>query len=155
MAAPIRYGVLNGTSGSDLGRNTTDEDTVLSDGDAEETADEALLGLSEVVEEEDVDDDLAAVDEVEEPEEPEEPEEAEDAEDLEEALDVVLAARLTTGHPDDDLDDDDEGDDIGPDGLADVVPLRRSDEFLCKACFLLKKTTQLADRSAQLCRDCA
>ena len=100
-----------------------------------------------MVEEEDEDDEIAD-------EEDGEDEDVEDAEDVEEALDVVLAARLHTGHPDDDSDDD-EGDDIGADGLAEVVPLRRSDEFLCRACFLLKRTTQLADRSAQLCRDCA
>ena len=132
--------------------DATNEDR-FSDEDADETADEGLHALSEVVEDEDADDELADA-EPEDVEEAEEAEEAEDIEDLEEALDVVLAARLQTERPDDDFEDV-EDDDPGPDGSADVVPLRRRDEFLCRACFLLKKTTQLADPSAQLCRDCA
>ena len=29
-----------------------------------------------------------------------------------------------------------------------------SDEFVCSACFLVKRITQLADRRKTLCRDC-
>ena len=32
---------------------------------------------------------------------------------------------------------------------------REEDEFLCQSCFLLKKTSQLADRRRKLCNDCA
>ena len=32
---------------------------------------------------------------------------------------------------------------------------RAQDEFLCQSCFLLKKSSQLADKRRQLCNDCA
>jgi len=32
---------------------------------------------------------------------------------------------------------------------------RAEDEFLCQNCFLLKKSSQLADKRRQLCNDCA
>jgi hypothetical protein len=83
----------------------------------------------------------------------EEAEEVHGVEDVEAPLDVILAARFSGGHPDDFEEADDE--DSRLEGPADVVPLRRPDEFLCRACFLLKRTSQLADRSSQLCRDCA
>jgi hypothetical protein len=55
-----------------------------------------------------------------------------------------------------DVDEADGGDEDGSGaGLADVVPLRRPDEFLCQACFLLKHTSQLVDPARKLCRDCA
>jgi hypothetical protein len=84
----------------------------------------------------------------------EEAEEVRDAEDVEDALDVILASRSGDGHPDDELETVDD-DDIASEGAVDVVALRRPDEFLCRACFLLKKMSQLADRAAHLCRDCA
>jgi hypothetical protein len=105
-----------------------------------------LTGLREVVDDQDGRDEIAA-------EEAEEAEEVEGVEDEEEALDVILAARLSGGDPDEFEEVDD--DDIGLEGPSDVVPLRRPDEFLCRACFLLKRTSQLADGSANLCRDCA
>ncbi len=76
--------------------------------------------------------------------------------DVEEALDEALAARLDGGLSGDAFEDeDDEDDTFGPEGSADDVPLRRPDEFLCRGCFLLKRASQLAEPSAQLCRDCA
>jgi hypothetical protein len=125
--------------------DTTNKHNVLTEGHAEELGDEGLNGLREVVEDQDEKNELAD----------EEVEEAEEVqgEDVEDALDVILAARLSGGHPDEFEEVDD--DDSGLEGLADVVPLRRPDEFLCRGCFLLKRTSQLADRSAQLCRDCA
>jgi hypothetical protein len=86
-------------------------------------------------------------------EEVDEVEEVHFVDDVEEALDDALAARFGDGHSDDFEDLDDDG--SGLEGPADDVPLRRPDEFLCRACFLLKRASQLADRSAQLCRDCA
>lgn len=88
-------------------------------------------------------------------EEVEEAQEVQGVEDVEEALDVLLAARFSGGHADDFEEEEVDDHDIGLEGLADVVPLRQPDEFLCRACFLLKRTSQLADPSEQLCRDCA
>lgn len=31
----------------------------------------------------------------------------------------------------------------------------RSDEFVCRSCFLVKRTSQLANRRKMICRDCA
>jgi hypothetical protein len=133
-------------SHTDQEERTTNKDTRLTEDDAEELGDEGLAGLREVVENPDGHDEPAD-------EEVEEAEEVEGVEDVEEALDVILATRFSGGHPDEFEEVDD--DDIGLEGPADVVPLRRPDEFLCRACFLLKSMSQLADRSAQLCRDCA
>lgn len=37
----------------------------------------------------------------------------------------------------------------------DVDPVQAgSDEFVCQSCFLLKRTSQLADRKRRYCRDC-
>lgn len=114
--------------------------------DAEEQGDEELTGL-QVIEDQNEQDELAD-------EAVEEPEEVRDADDIEETLDVILASRFGDGHPDDEFETVDD-DDIASEGAVDIAALRRPDEFLCQACFLLKKTSQLADRAAQLCRDCA
>jgi hypothetical protein len=118
----------------------------LTDDDAEEQGDEGLTGLR-VIGDQDEQDELAD-------EAVEEAEEVRDAEDVEDTLDVILASRFGDGQPDDEFETVDD-DDIASEGAVDVVALRRPDEFLCRACFLLKKTSQLADRAAQLCRDCA
>jgi hypothetical protein len=73
--------------------------------------------------------------------------------DVELALDEVLAEtmRLTT-----DTDEDEEGvvevEDKGEVGES-VLP-KQDDEFRCRSCRLLKKMSQLADRDRTLCRDC-
>jgi len=126
--------------------DATNKHNVLTDDVAEEQGDDRLTGL-QVIEDQDEQDELAD-------EAVEEAEEVRDAEDVEEALDVILANRFGDGHPDDEFETVDD-DDIASEGAVDVVALRRPDEFLCRACFLLKKTSQLADRAAQLCRDCA
>jgi hypothetical protein len=36
---------------------------------------------------------------------------------------------------------------LGPDAVGE-------DEFVCSKCFLVKRTTQLADKRRKLCRDC-
>jgi hypothetical protein len=33
--------------------------------------------------------------------------------------------------------------------------LQRSDEFVCQACFMVKRMSQLANRKKMLCADCA
>jgi hypothetical protein len=56
-------------------------------------------------------------------------------------------------------DPDDFEDDIAPvvrvPDEEDEVPGRRSGEFVCTRCFLVKRESQLAVRSRKVCRDCA
>jgi Domain of unknown function (DUF4193) len=77
---------------------------------------------------------------------------ADDA-DVELALDEVLAEtirRTTTPEDDDDLVGD-----VDPTAeLVEAILPKQDDEFRCASCRLLKKTSQLADGSKMLCRDC-
>lgn len=73
--------------------------------------------------------------------------------DVELALDEVLAETiLRTSVPED---DDEAPLEVDPtlDTTEAILP-KQDDEFRCKSCRLLKKTSQLADKSAMLCRDC-
>jgi hypothetical protein len=73
--------------------------------------------------------------------------------DVELALDEVLAETiLRTSVPE----DDDEAPlevDLTLDTTEAILP-KQDDEFRCKSCRLLKKTSQLADKVSWLCRDC-
>ncbi|HEY5025928.1 MAG TPA: DUF4193 family protein [Acidimicrobiales bacterium] len=85
--------------------------------------------------------------------------------DLEESLDLVLLDRLAL------LDDGEDDAEAGLEGevvvhsllaqmQADTVDLvavapRRSDEFVCQSCFLVRKRVQLADTAAMACHDCS
>lgn len=53
----------------------------------------------------------------------------------------------------DEDDDDDDGDDSRSDTPGRIQP-RRSDEFLCQSCFILKPRAQLAEGETDLCVDC-
>ncbi|HWD96597.1 MAG TPA: DUF4193 family protein [Acidimicrobiales bacterium] len=73
--------------------------------------------------------------------------------DVELALDEVLAETiLRTSVPED---DDEAPLEVDPtlDATEAILP-KQDDEFRCKSCRLLKKTSQLANKSAMLCRDC-
>jgi hypothetical protein len=83
--------------------------------------------------------------------------------DVEEGLDLVLLDRLALV----DLDgaDSDDEDAPGPRPalhlmrtdtveLGDVVP-RRTGEFVCRSCFLVRTRAQLVDVTALVCRDCS
>jgi len=73
--------------------------------------------------------------------------------DIEMALDEVLAETiLRTSVPED---DDEAPVEVDPtvDAAEAILP-KQDDEFRCKSCRLLKKTSQLADRAQMLCRDC-
>ena len=73
--------------------------------------------------------------------------------DVELALDEVLAETiLRTSVPED---DDEAPLEVDPtlDAAEAILP-KQDDEFRCKSCRLLKKTSQLADRPNMLCRDC-
>ena len=73
--------------------------------------------------------------------------------DIEMALDEVLAETiLRTSVPEDD-DEAPVETDPTVDATEAILP-KQDDEFRCKSCRLLKKTSQLADKSKMLCRDC-
>ncbi len=73
--------------------------------------------------------------------------------DVELALDEVLAETILRTSV---LEDDDEPTtDVDPnvEAVEAILP-KQDDEFRCKSCRLLKKTSQLADKVKTLCRDC-
>jgi hypothetical protein len=73
--------------------------------------------------------------------------------DVELALDEVLAETIKrTTTPDDDDETPIDNDPL-VDPLEAILP-KQDDEFRCKSCRLLKKTSQLADPAKTLCRDC-
>jgi hypothetical protein len=141
---------------------------MASDGDTDEVFDEEELAEGfdeEIVGEED---DLEGVEDVEEildvevieveeeviPEVaiPDDDDVADDA-DVELALDEVLAETIRrSSTPEDDEEAPGEVDPL-IDPTETILP-NQDDEFRCASCRLLKKTTQLADRSQMLCRDC-
>ena len=73
--------------------------------------------------------------------------------DIELALDEVLAETiLRTSIPED---DEEVPLEIDPRSRpTEAILPKQDDEFRCKSCRLLKKTSQLADKSNMLCRDC-
>lgn len=73
--------------------------------------------------------------------------------DVELALDEVLAETIRrTTTPED---DDDVVGEVDPTAeLVEAILPKQDDEFRCASCRLLKKTSQLADGSKMLCRDC-
>lgn len=73
--------------------------------------------------------------------------------DVELALDEVLAETILRTTV---IDDDEDGPvDVDPtlESSEAILP-KQDDEFRCKSCRLLKKTSQLADKAHMLCRDC-
>ncbi len=71
--------------------------------------------------------------------------------DVEESLDEILKSRMVV----EDEPEDDEGVDVEDrTEKPDTVLPKQADEFRCTNCFLIKKTSQLADPARQLCRDC-
>jgi hypothetical protein len=83
---------------------------------------------------------------------PEEEEDVADDADVELALDEVLAETIRrTSTPEDD--DEIVEVDTTIDPTETILP-KQDDEFRCDSCRLLKKTSQLADKSKMLCRDC-
>lgn len=81
----------------------------------------------------------------------EEDDEIPDADDVEASLDVILKERLVV---EDEIEDDEvvDNDDRG-EGNERVLP-KQADEFVCNGCFLVKNTSQLADKKKGLCQDC-
>jgi hypothetical protein len=143
---------------------------MASDGDTDEVFDEEELAEGfdeEIVGEEDLEDvedvadveevdDVAVLEDIEEvlPEVvvPDDDDVADDA-DVELALDEVLAETIRRSSTPED-DEEAPGDlDTSIDPAETILP-KQDDEFRCRSCRLLKKTSQLADRSKMLCRDC-
>lgn len=113
---------------------------------------------------EDLGDEVAEVEEEEEEETPaarkrrttddeDEDEELIDPDDVEADLDTILKDRIAAGD-DDDADEDEEeaAPETGADS-GDRVQPRRSDEFVCESCFLVKHASQRVGAS-NVCRDC-
>jgi hypothetical protein len=117
-----------------VAEDLVDEDVVVDEEEDEEVA----------LEDEDVVADIATI---------EEDEEVADDTDVELALDEVLAEtiRRTTATEDED-EIITEGDTMID--LTETILPKQDDEFRCASCRLLKKMSQLADRSRTLCRDC-
>jgi hypothetical protein len=144
-----------------------ENDEVLDEEELAEGFDEAIVGeeeLEDVVDEiDEVDDevdDVIVVDAVDDDEVVvavvpvvEDDDDVVDDADVELALDEVLAETiLRTSVPE----DDDEAPievDTSLDTTEALLP-KQDDEFRCKSCRLLKKTSQLADKASVLCRDC-
>jgi len=83
-------------------------------------------------------------------EEDEDEDEPED-EDVEASLDVILKERLVV---EDEPEDDDVADVEDRSEASERVLPKQPDEFVCRACFLVKHPSQLADKKRMLCRDC-
>ena len=144
------------------------EDLVeIDEAEIDEELDDELDGEGAIVlAEEDEDDDVVVIAEDEEAEaEVEEaeavahrPAEADDddieivsEDDVEESLDEILKSRMVV----EDEPEDDEGVDVEDrTEKPDTVLPKQADEFRCSNCFLIKKTSQLADAKRHLCRDC-
>ena len=135
----------------------TFDEAELADG-FDEIAGEDIDGEAVLVE--DADDAVADDDEEDSVEEvtivplPVEEEDVVDDADIELALDEVLAETiLRTSTVEEDEDDTPIETAPDPEGTETLLP-KQDDEFRCKSCRLLKKTTQLADKKNSLCRDC-
>lgn len=119
--------------------------------------------LEEALEDELEDDELLVDDELGVEEDDEADQEDEDLDEHEEALDELEAEEL------DMLTDDEESETLIVDEATELRAIRRAelamegelvggrgeDEFVCQSCFLVLRTSQLANRRKMVCRDCA
>ncbi len=84
-------------------------------------------------------------------EEGEEEEEEVEDEDVEASLDEILKERLV-------VEEDEDGEEVPePEDRSEVserVLPKQADEFVCRSCFLVKHSSQLADPDKGFCRDC-
>jgi hypothetical protein len=81
----------------------------------------------------------------------EEEDEEPDDEDVEASLDVILKERLVV---EDEPEDDELADVEDRSEVSERVLPKQADEFVCRSCFLVKHSSQLADKKKMLCRDC-
>jgi len=146
----------------DVEKDEVFDEEELAEGFIEEiVTEEELEDVVEGIEEEDDADDESVVAELTDEEEivaaaavvVEDDDDVVDDADIEMALDQVLAETiLRTSVPEDD-DEAPVETDPTVDAAEAILP-KQDDEFRCKSCRLLKKTSQLADRPKMLCRDC-
>lgn len=143
-----------------------DTDEVFDEEELAEGFDEEIVPDDEIEDADDVDDvddieDVVGVADVEDVEDEEvipevvvvDDDDVVDDADIELALDQVLAETIRrTSTPEDDDEVPGEVDTL-VDPTETILP-KQEDEFRCGSCRLLKKTSQLADRSHSLCRDC-
>jgi hypothetical protein len=146
--------------------NDVESDEVFDEEELAEGFDEEVVGEEELEDADTEGDDIDDVDDVAvaalvEDDEPaavvaavvEDDDDVVDDADVELALDEVLAETiLRTSVPED---DDEAPVEVDPtlDTSEAILP-KQDDEFRCKSCRLLKKTSQLADKANTLCRDC-
>lgn len=141
-----------------------DEEELAEGFDEESVTEEELEDEVDVVEDDAEDDDVLVVADVEAADDDDEvvvaavavaddDDDVVDDADVELALDEVLAETiLRTSVPEDDDEAPLEADPL-LDTTEAILP-KQDDEFRCKSCRLLKKTSQLADKANMLCRDC-
>lgn len=134
----------------------SDTDEVFDEEELSEGFDEEIVG-DEELEDADVEgDDVIGVDDEEvilDVALPDEEEDVADDADIELALDEVLAETIRRASTPED-DDEIVGEIDSTLELAETILPKQDDEFRCNSCRLLKKTSQLADREKNLCRDC-
>ena len=140
----------------DLENEKEDFEPAVVDDVFEEDIDEELDDDLEI--EDEIDDDVADTEDV---EDVEDVEDEEDDTDRDEALDELEAEEL-------ELIDDEVSESLLVDEAAELRNIRREEltlnveaqamrtgEFVCQSCFLVKRTSQLANRKKMICADCA
>ena len=80
---------------------------------------------------------------------------ADDVEDADEADDDAPAPALIVAAEDPDDFEEELAPIVRVPEEEDDAPARRTDEFVCTRCYLVKRESQLAVRSRKVCRDCA
>lgn len=134
------------------GDEPDEADVEIEDVDPDELDDDLDLDLDDALIDDEGDDD----------EDDDDDDNGDDGGDDDEALDELEAEELEM------LTEDEEAESLPVDEAAEMRKLRReaialdapaesvSDgEFVCASCFLVKRSSQLADKRKKLCRDCA
>ena len=134
---------LDGELDEDLDPDALDDDALDDEGDAEVV----------VVDEEEEEDETPLVKKRRASEEDDEDDELIDPDDVEAALDTILKDRITAGDDDDEEDEEDTPEVETGGDPGDRVQPRRSDEFVCQSCFLVKHVRQRVGTD-DICRDC-
>lgn len=122
------------------------------DGELEGDDDDDGLDPVDVLGDDVLDDATVPISTVENADDDAEPEEEPEDEDVEASLDEILKERMVVieeePEEEDIVDLEDRAD------AAERVKPKQPDEFVCRSCFLVKHSSQLANKSKRLCRDC-
>ena len=82
--------------------------------------------------------------------------ETDDDAEADEGSTIVAVVDVAAEDPDDDFTDDPVLSVVaGGEDEEEDVAVRRSGEFVCSRCYLVKSNSQLANRKQKFCRDCA